>query len=452
MKATKYIFIALTALLTLASCEKNVWIDKSDPNSYFAQYGYSENTVWNVESGTYTVNFGINFGGLRPANRKTAITANYAVNSALVAAYNADITQEYSGLVEELPAACYSIAGTTAEIPAGSVSAVIPIVFNLTAINAAGLDAAKRYVIPLELTSVSAYELNDPEMCQALVGLDLRQPTFYFYANRSGVVLASRKLIPGSGDYADSFTIAGYGVPKGEYTVQVAYDAAAFAAAPTSVVPKSSLILPEDAVTVKTNPVVYKSESEPAVVEIEYDPTKLEFLKAYYLPISITSTSSYGPYEEYKTAFVKVEMKNEYEKNYASILSVHSATTSRTGAYSAKKAPTSYLSDVIEVQCGTNNTIAGATATAATSATYNNKYMRLKIVPTADPKIFNIEYILVTDKTNKKNNSPETLEADPDNPSYYDWNKEQFVLNYRWRHPDKATGQWVTVSEIMQAN
>ena len=58
----------------------------------------------------------------------------------------------------------------------------------------------------------------------------------------------------------------------------------------------------------------------------------------------------------------------------------------------------------------------------------------------------------MTDKTNKKQNSAETLEADPDNRSYYDWVKEQFVLNYRWRHPDKATGEWVTVSEIMQAN
>lgn len=452
MKATKYIFIALAALLTLASCEKNVWIDNAEPKAYFARYGYSQNTVWNVDSGTYTVDLGVNFGGLRPANRKTAITVGFAVNPALVAAYNADITQEFSGLVEELPAACYSIAGTTAEIPAGSVSAVIPIVFNLTAINAAGLDAAKRYVVPLELTSVSEYALNNAEMCQALVGIELRQPSFYFYANRSGVVLSSRKLVPGSGDYADSFTIAAYGVPQGEYNIQVAYDAAAFAAAPTSIVPKNSIILPEDAVTIKTNPVVYKSKSEPAVVEIVYDPEKLEFLKAYYLPVSITSASAYVPYEEYKTAFVKVEMKNVYEKNYASILSVHSATTNRTGAYSAKKAPTSYLADVIEVQCATNNTIAGASSTAATSGTYNNKYMRLKIIPTADPKIFDIEYIRVTDKTNKKNNSAETLEADPDNRSYYDWDKEQFVLNYRWRHPDKATGKWVTVSEIMQAN
>lgn len=452
MKATKYIFIALAAVLALGACSKNVWIDNAEPKAYFAQYGYSQNTVWNVDAGTYTVNFGINIGGLRPDNRKTPITLGFAVNPAIIAAYNADITQEYSGLVEELPASCYSIAGTMAEVPAGAVSTVIPVVFNLTAIQAAGLDAAKRYVVPLELTSVSEYALNEKEMCQALVGIDLRQPSFYFYANRSGVVLASRKLIPDSNDYTDSFTIAGYGVPKGEYTIQVAYDAAAFAAAPTSIIPKSSLIIPEDAVTIKTDQIVYKSESEPAVVKVEYDPSKLEFLKAYYLPLSISSTSAYAPYEEYKTAFVKVEMKNRYEKNYASVLTVHSATTNRTGAYAAKKAPTSYLADVIEMQCATNNTVAGATATAATSATYNNKYMRIKLVPTADPNIFDIEYIRVTDKTNKKQNSAETLEADPDNRSYYDFIKEQFVLNYRWRHPDKATGEWVTVSEIMQAN
>ena len=451
MKATKYLFIALAAVLALGACSKNVWIDNAEPKAYFSQYGYSQNTVWNIAEGTYTVNFGVNFGGLRPDNRKTALTVNFAVNPALVTAYNADITQEFSGLVEELPAACYSIAGTSVEIPAGAVSAVIPVVFNLTAINAAGLDASKRYVIPLELTSVSEYALNEKEMCQALVGIDLRQPSFYFYANRSGVVLASRKLVPDSNDYTDSFTIAGYGVPKGEYSVQVAYDAAAFAAAPTSIIPKSSIIIPEDAVTIKTDQAVYRSEAEPAIVKVEYDPSKLEFLKAYYLPISITSASAYAPYEEYKTAFVKVEMKNRYEKNYASVLSVHSATTNRTGSYAAKKAPTSYLADVIEMQCATNNTIAGATAAAATSTTYNNKYIRIKLVPTADPNIFNIEYILVTDKATR-NNSPATFEADPDNPSYFDFIKEQFVLNYRWRHPDRETGQWVTVTEIMQAN
>jgi hypothetical protein len=277
------------------------------------------------------------------------------------------------------------------------------------------------------------------------------EPSFYFYANRAGVTLASTKLITGSDSYNDSFVIASYGVPAGDYTLTIAYDAAAFAAAPTSVIPKSSLILPEDAVTVKTPTVTIKGGSDHPVAEVSYDPSKLEFLKSYYLPLSITAASAYAPNDTLKTTFVKVEKKNPYERNYASILSVQDSTTMRTGAYSAKKAPTSYTDDAIEMQIATNNTLAGAAAGKATATTYNNKYIRIKVVPTDDPKKFAVEYLLVTDKATR-NNSPATFEADPNNPSYYDWEKEEFVLNYRWRHPDKATGKWVTVSEVMQAN
>lgn len=452
MKATKIIITAFVAVLALVSCEKNVWIDNADPQVYFAQYGFSENQVWDVQQGTYTVNFGVYFGGLRPDNRKTEITVGFAVNSAVLDDYNADVTQEFSGSTLALPADCYSISGTSVVIPAGAVSATIPVVFNLTAIAAAGLDPTKHYVIPLELTSTSEFKLNEnQDFIRALLGVKVVTPSLYFYANRAGVTLASCKLVTGSDSFGDSFEIAGFGVPAGDYTVNVGYDAAAFAAAPTSVVPKSSLILPEDAVTIVTPTVSYKGGSDRPKVEVEYDPSKLEFLKAYYLPLSITSASAYGPNDSLKTTFVKVEKKNPYEKNYASILSVYSETTKRTGAYSAKKAPTSFADDVIELQIATNNTLAGAAANKATATTYNNKYMRIRIVQTADPKKYDVEYILVTDKSTR-NNSPATFEADPDNPSYYDWDKEQFVLNYRWRHPDNATGEWVTVSEIMQAN
>ena len=452
MKATKIIFTTLVAVLSLASCDKGVWVDNADPQVYFAQYGFSENQIWDVQQGTYTINFGVYFGGLRPDNRKEAITVGYAVSTAVLDDYNADITQAFSGSTLALPSDCYSVTGTNVVIPAGEVSATIPVTFNLTAIAAAGLDPTKHYVVPLQLTSTSLYKLNEnPEFTRALLSIKVVEPTFYFYANRAGVTLSSCKLITGTDAYDDSFLIAGYGVPAGDYTVSVGYDAAAFAAAPTSVIPKNSLILPEDAVTVKTPSVTIKGGSDRAKVEVTFDPSKLEFLKAYYLPLSITSPSAYTPNDTLKTAFVMVEKKNPYEKNYSSILSVHSATTKRSGAYSAKKAPTSYTDDAIEMQLATNNTLAGAAVNKSTATTYNNKYMRLRIVPTADPKVFDIEYILVTDKATR-NNSPATLEADPDNPSYYDWDKEQFVLNYRWRHPDKATGEWVTVSEIMQAN
>ena len=452
MKATKYIITALVAVFALASCEKSVWVDNADPQVYFAQYGFSENQIWDVQQGTYTINFGVYFGGLRPDNRKEDITVGFAVSTAVLDDYNADITQEFSGSTLALPADCFSISGTNVVIPAGAVSATIPVTFNLAAIAAAALDPTKHYVVPLALTSTSMYKLNEnPEFTRALLSIKVVEPSFYFYANRAGVTLSSCKLITGSDDYDDSFVIAGFGVPAGDYTVNVAYDAAAFAAAPTSVIPKNSLILPEDAVTVKTPSVTTKGGSDKVKVEVTYDPSKLEFLKAYYLPLSISSTSAYAPNDTLKTAFVKVEKKNPYEKDYASILSVHSATTKRSGAYSVKKAPTSYADDIIEMQLATNNTLAGAAVNKTTATTYNNKYMRVKIIPTADPKKFAIEYILVTDKSTR-NNSPATLEADPDNESYYDWDKEQFVLNYRWRHPDNAKGEWCTVSEVMQAS
>ena len=143
MKATKIIITAFVAVLALVSCEKNVWIDNADPQVYFAQYGFSENQVWDVQQGTYTVNFGVYFGGLRPDNRKSEITVGFAVNSAVLDDYNADVTQAYSGSTLALPADCYSISGTSVVIPAGAVSASIPVVFNLTAIAAAGLDPTK---------------------------------------------------------------------------------------------------------------------------------------------------------------------------------------------------------------------------------------------------------------------------------------------------------------------
>ncbi|MBQ7639611.1 MAG: DUF1735 domain-containing protein [Bacteroidales bacterium] len=472
MKATKLFFSALAAVLVLGACTKNIWIDNSTPMAYFPVYGYSQSTLWDVQGGTYTIPFGINIGGLRPDNRQEEITVSFAVNTAIVDAYNADITQQYSGEVLALPANCYSISGNTATVKSDEVSTSIPVVFDLAAIKAAGLDPAKRYVVPLELTGTSKYALHDnAEMTRAMLGFKIDEPVFYFYANRAGVALTSRKLVSGSSDVIDRYLIAGTGIPSGEYTVSVAYDPTAFANPPKSIVlPDGCLITPEDAFRIKNPTVTYTGENNRPEIEIEYDPSKLEFLKVYCLPITITSSSAYAPVSDStKSIFIKMEKKNAYEKNYSSLMSITSDSTSRTAAYAPNggKDPTSYTEDIIDMQMATNATIAGAGMTG-TSSTYNYTYMRVKVIPTNDKSHYNVEFLRVEETANNKHKmSPETLEADPESESYYDWSKEQFVLNYRWRQQVKkkvvnpATGKtqtvtveegpWIHVSEILQA-
>ena len=94
-----------------------------------------------------------------------------------------------------------------------------------------------------------------------------------------------------------------------------------------------------------------------------------------------------------------------------------------------------------------NKTIAGATSVTGTSTTFNNKYMRIKIIPTDDPAHYNIELIKVTDSGSK--NSPDTLELIPDKDSYYNSNREEFVLNYRWKD---SKGYWMEVTETAISN
>ena len=475
MKATKIIFSALVAVLALGACTKNVWVDNTDVKAYFPHYGYTQNTIWAYEGGSYQISFGVAFGGLRPDNRLEDLTVNYAVDPAVVDAYNEDITQQYSGELEVLPADCYSVEGTSAVVKVGEVSAVIPVVFNVAAIKTAIAESVllptKRYVVPLALTGVSKYELHDnAEMTRAMIGITLADPAFYFYANRSGVSLASRKLVSGSNDYSDRFIVAATGVPEGEYNVSVGYDAAAFSDLPKSIVlPEGTLILPEDAVTIKTPSVVYKNEFTRPAVEVEYDPEKLEYQKIYCLPLTITESSAYAPKNDStKSIFVKVEIKNSYEKAYASRMSVTTDTTNRTAAYAADKNPTSISDDVIDVQMVTNATIAGSTSATGTATTYNNTFMQVRVIPTDDKSHYDVEFIRVeVSESNKHKMSPETLEAEPDVDSYYDWYKEQYVLNYRFRQqvkkkvidPDTGKsktvtveeGPWIHVSEILQA-
>ncbi len=94
------------------------------------------------------------------------------------------------------------------------------------------------------------------------------------------------------------------------------------------------------------------------------------------------------------------------------------------------------------MQIAMNKTIAGATSQTGTSTTFNNKYMRIKIIPTDDPTHYDIELIKVDDSGSK--NSPASLELMPDVDSYFNYSMEEFVLNYRWKD---SKGYWMEVTE-----
>ena len=457
----KSIILAFIAVLAVTvSCQKpeKIWEDNANPEVFFPRSGYTQQTVWDVTSGTYDTYLGIYCGGLRPANQKSTITVTCAVDGGLVDAYNADITQQYQGELVALPSDCYSIASTSVAINPGEVDTKLPIKFNVAAVKAAAAaNPGKRLVIPLKLTGTSLYSLSaDKAFTETLMEVNVSEPAFYFFCNNYGVNLESTKLIYGTQNNKYKYDVIAEGVPDGNYTVNFAYNPAAL----EEFYPGMD-ILPEDAVSI-TPSSVYKDRSNHAFLEFELFPEKLGFFKTYYLPISISSASEYGGDATLGNFFMTVEMKNEYEKTYSSTLMVSNAEynealpnfvgdVTRSGAYSAKKSGTTFDSDVLEITLCANNTIAGATADKASATTYNNRYFRLKIVPTNDKSHYGVEYIIVTDKA-KKNNTPDFFEADPTRESYYDWNEEKFILNYRWKHIAKKDTNWVYVQEVMQAN
>lgn len=457
----KILIIALFAVLVgMVSCQKPevIWEDNANPEVYIPRYGYTQQTVWDVTSGSYDTYLGVYCGGLRPANQVNSITINYAVDNAMVDAYNEDITQQYQGELVALPSDCYSFSSSSVTVTPGNVDAAIPIKFNVAAVKAAiEANPGKRLVIPVKLTGTSLYKLSEnEEYTKTFMEVSVSEPAFYFFCNNYGLTLQSTKLIYGTTGNNYKFDVLAEGVPDGNYTVNFAYDADALAA-----VYPGETAYPENAIVLK-NSSVYKDNSNHAYLEFELLPENLQFFTTYYLPISISGATEYGGDEVLGKFFMTVEMKNEYEKSYSSTLVVNNVEYDesqpenagniiRSAAYSAKKSATTFASDILEVNTCANNTIAGATVDKQSATTYNNRFIRLKIIPTEDKSHYGIEYVIVTDKA-KKNNTPDYFEADPTRESYYDWNEEKFVLNYRWLHIAKKDSNWVYVQEIMQAN
>lgn len=441
--------IALLACVTLSSvsCQKaeEIWEDNANPEVYFPRYGYTNQKIWAVTSGSYDTYLGVYCGGLRPANQKSSIDVTIAVDNALVDAYNADITKKYQGELEVLPENCYTLGGNTVTIEAGHVDAKLPIKFDVAAVRAAMTNPAKRYVIPFKITGTSKYSLSkDAAFTETLVEVGIDEPVFYYFCNNYGVSLQSTKLIYGTKDNVYKFDVVGNGVPDGSYDIKFKLDKDALAAAYPG-----SEIIPEDAVIIEQSS-EYKNASQHAYLKFEILPEKLAFFKTYYIPVTIES-DTYATDAQRGTFFMTVEMKNEYEKSYKTTLMVETPATNRTATYSDKKSVTTYDSDIVEFNICKNNTIAGAKASQTTATTYNNRYVRVRIIPTADKSHYDIEYIPVTDKA-KKNNTPDEFKAVEGKDNYYDWNEEKFVMNYCWMHVEKKDTSWIYVTELLQAN
>jgi len=440
------IFLFIIVAFSLISCNKSessIWQNNDDPRVYFPGNGLTLNTVWLVESDVFSKEIGIYCSGLRAESQDESIIVTVGVERTLIDKYNNDITQLYSGIVKELPAECYTLSANAIEIPVGKNFASIPVKFSPKKIEQLCPDIlTKKYVIPLRLISTSLYKLHqDEQFVTVLYSVSLDRPRFLFYDNRNGVQTIGKKVVYGAGLHKEKFDIISFGVPSGtDYNMSVAYDPQAL----TNKFP-GSLILPQSAYILTSTNLVYDKTTQKATIELQLLNDKIEFRKSYYLPLSISNTSSYIADSELKTLFIKVEAKNQYEKSYSSKLLVRSESNSRTGTYADTKDLLSIDKDIVQFQMSTNSTIAGAGATG-TSSTYNNKLVQLKIIEATDKSKYSVELIKVIDASSQ--NSPTTLELTAGKTSYYDWNNERLVLFYRWKHSD---GKWIEVEETMSS-
>lgn len=437
MKKLIYIFLLFAAF---ACNNETVEKDNDNPLVYIPRYGFSLNEIWALDGGTDSHYLNVYCSGLF-SGASNEIEVGYQVDPSLVTAYNDDITQQYSGQVKELPADCYRVTGSSAKILKGETAAKIPIEFDIAKIKALEHKADQYYVVPIRLTSTSKYNLhNDENYTNALYAINLKEPLFYFYNNRNGQATQDCKVIYGS-EQVMRYMVVGTGIPEGSYTVNVEYT--------PDLLNKyeSGTVLPESAFEIINSSVVFENERSTPNLEVKFKADGISYNHTYYLPLTITSTSAYQADESRSTLVVKVQLKNEYEKTYSSSFTIFNSRWTRTATYSASKSITSYDNDIVEVlMIKTGSSIAGATSQTGTSSTFANKYMRIKIIPTDDPTHYDIELIIVEDLGSK--NSPATLELTPGQDSYYNYNKEEFVLNYRFQD---SKGYWMEVTEVATA-
>lgn len=435
----KYYLVILIAFL-FSGCSEDIWLDHNDPRVYIPKYGFSINEAWILESGEYTIDLSAYCSGVRPDNQDQDIYVNYVLNPQLIEEYNNDISNEYSGQIVELPKDCYSFLSDNIIIPKGKSHGEVGIKINLNKMKALGLNLKEiKYAIPLSLSSTSAYNLqDDKKMLGAIYCITIDEPGFYFWDNRGETTdmkeIAKKVLYDGENEESQ-FRIVSYGLTSGEeYTLQLEVS--------PEFVPQGGVLLPENAYQMPLT-VTIPANAMDAYLPVKIINNNIAFKTSYYLPVTIKSASKYGPAVRKATLLLKVEIKNDYEWNYKSLINVECEGTQRSAGYSMTKSATSQSKDVVQFLMLPNNTIAGAYGTSTYSSRYNNNYFRLRIIPTDNKRKYNLEMIRIDGGW-----TPATLEFDPEKESYYDWDYETFHLNYRFKDQE---GNWVHVTEILEA-
>lgn len=441
--------LLILSLIYFCGCTENIWLDHDDPRVYIPKNGFSLNKAWLQGEPEYVIDLSVNCSGLRPENRKKEIYVDYSVDPGLIKAYNEDITQTYAGQIVELPSDCYQFMTERITIPEGRSHGELGIKINLVRMKELGLALDEiKYAIPIRLDGTSMYNLQENvQMLEAIYCITLDQPTFFFWDNRSVDENTIAQVVTydaGNTEMELRITSEGLGL-KMEEDVILEFEVDA------SGVPDDGDLLPESAYELKNSIVFSKGESY-AILPLTIKNNEVGFRKNFYLPLRISKSSKHIPDPKKSLLLIKVTIKNDYQWNYTSRKSV--SCDGRSVNASDTKTTKSYDKDMIILDIFTDY--------FSTAGNWSYQYgmaipysMGIKIIPTQDKRHYKVEFVKTNSAMTGKNwygyQSPETLEQDPDNESYYDWDYETFHLNYRYRKNDNPEDAWVYVSEILEA-
>lgn len=444
----QYLLILLSVFL-ITGCTEKIWEDHDDPRIYIPKSGFSVNKAWLLDGNEYTIELSAYCSGIRPENRKNDITVHYSIDPSIIAEYNSDDTQEYQGQIVELPADCYTLESSDIVIPKKQNHGELNIRINLAKVKALGLGLNEiKYAIPVRLQSTSQYNLQEDEkMLKAIYCVSIDEPTFYFWDNReqeSGAKTIEQKVRYGSDNVERAFRIMAYGLGQmmsEDYTLTIGVDASA--------VPAGGELLPENAYEMP-NSVTYEKGATDAYLPVKFINNNVNFRKTYYLPVEISATSKYRPDAQKAKLMLKIQAQNDYEVDYSSVMTVSYKGLSEVSGKTTKS-PVSLSEDMLYFSTMLTKYFNGADNYDYSAKYYIYYSYAIKIIPTADKNKYGVELIKTDSSITGKNwygyQSPVTLELDPDKESYYDYDYERFYLNYRY----KKNGEWVTVTEILEA-
>ena len=433
MKRIAIILITITAMLTACS-KTDVWLDYDDPSVYIARNGVSFNTAWMYDTDECTVELGVTLSGVRPSNQNTDIEVSFQVDESVISVYNADITQQYSGQVINLPADCYQLQGNKVVIPSGEVDAKIPITIFTDKVEALGMGPDDIYAIPIKLTSTTKYRLSENAgQVESIYSIMLDNPRFYFWVNRNATTappVLGRKVIFGQTPRVENFMVTSYGLNADEsYTLTFEVD-------PT-MVPAGQTILPANAYELPSTTVTIPAGSLTAEFPVKIINDNVAFRQVFFLPITITAASKYAGDPVKGTLLLRVDVKNDYEWAYVSKASIFASQTGRSSSAQTNKAPTSWDETTLMMPHGYYREHLGTGYWISYGLDF-----KLKVIPTSDKNRWDVEIIVDEDTE-----VDASFEQNPNIESYYDWDNETFYLHYRWLH----RGNYVYVDEILEA-